>query len=179
MPSKVTAGLSSGGPIDAGPNVYQTDLQANARHLAEGTGGFAMDNSNDLRGPLQRVMEDVRSHYEVTYAPVSENYDGHFRKLEVRLAIPGLKVQSRAGYYAAAAGERRDHRTIRTGCSERHEHGPGPARISLYRRPRSDSAKIPPVWIAASSSPFPAVRCIYDDRGQPDLPKSTCRCWAW
>lgn len=88
------------GSIDAGPNVYQADLQANARRLAEGTGGFAMDNSNDLRGPLQRVMEDVRSHYEVTYAPTSDNYDGHFRKLEVRLAIPGLKVQSRAGYYA-------------------------------------------------------------------------------
>jgi VWFA-related protein len=85
---------------DPGPNVHATDLQANARHLAEGTGGFAMDNSNDLRGPLQRVMEDVRSHYEVTYAPASERFDGHFRKVEVRLGIPGLKVQSRAGYYA-------------------------------------------------------------------------------
>jgi len=80
--------------------IYQTDLQANARHLAEGTGGFAMDNSNDLRGPLERVMEDIRSHYEVTYAPTSKNFDGHFRKLEVKLDRPGLKVQSRAGYYA-------------------------------------------------------------------------------
>lgn len=81
-------------------DILQTDLQANARRLAQGTGGFAMDNSNDLCGSLQRVMEDVRSHYEVTYAPASENYDGHFRKLEVRLTIPRLKVQSRAGYYA-------------------------------------------------------------------------------
>ncbi len=83
-----------------GPNVHATDLQANARHLAEGTGGFAMDNSNDLRGPLQRVMEDVRSHYEVTYAPRSDHFDGHFRKVEVRLGSRRLKVQSRAGYYA-------------------------------------------------------------------------------
>jgi VWFA-related protein len=80
--------------------VYQTDLQSNARHLAEGTGGFAMDNSNDLRGPLERVMEDIRSHYEVTYSPTSKNFDGHFRKLEVKLDRPGLKLQSRAGYYA-------------------------------------------------------------------------------
>jgi len=85
---------------DPGPTVNSTDLQANARRLAERTGGFAMDNSNDLRGPLQRVMEDVRSHYEVTYAPRSDRFDGHFRKVEVRLAIPALKVQSRAGYYA-------------------------------------------------------------------------------
>jgi VWFA-related protein len=80
--------------------IYQTDLQANARRLAEGTGGFAMDNSNDLRGPLDRVMEDIRSHYEITYAPTSKSFDGHFRKLEVKLVRTGLKVQSRAGYYA-------------------------------------------------------------------------------
>ena len=92
------SGLDPNGP--GAEAVYQTDLQGNARHLAEGTGGFAMDNSNDLRGPLERVMEDIRSHYEVTYAPTSKNFDGHFRKLEVKLDRPGLKVQSRAGYYA-------------------------------------------------------------------------------
>ena len=82
------------------PDAIHTDLQSNARHLAAGTGGFAMDNSNDLRSPLRRVMEDVRSHYEVTYSPVSTNFDGHFRKLAVRLTRPGVTVQSRAGYYA-------------------------------------------------------------------------------
>jgi VWFA-related protein len=92
---------------DAGPSVMRTDLQANARRLATGTGGFAMDNSNDLRAPLLRLMEDVRSHYEVTYSPVSMNFDGHFRKLALRLARPGVMVQSRAGYYALpmVAGE--------------------------------------------------------------------------
>jgi hypothetical protein len=98
--SAAEQGAGAGADDRVGAAVYQTDLQANARHLAEGTGGFAMDNSNDLRGPLRRVMEDVRSHYEVTYSPTSENYDGHFRKLEVKLSTPGLKVQSRAGYYA-------------------------------------------------------------------------------
>jgi len=84
-----------------------TDLQANARRLATGTGGFAMDNSNDLRAPLRRLMEDVRSHYEVTYSPDSTNFDGHFRKLAVRVSRPGVTIQSRAGYYALpmVAGE--------------------------------------------------------------------------
>ena len=84
----------------AGPDVQATDRQANARHLAQGTGGFAMDNSNDLRGPLVRVMEDIRSHYEVTYVPSSANFDGRFRKLEVRVSRPGIHVASRQGYYA-------------------------------------------------------------------------------
>ena len=90
-----------------GPDAIHTDLQANARHLATGTGGFAMDNSNDLRSPLRRVMEDVSSHYEVTYSPDTTNFDGHFRKLAVRISRPGVTVQSRAGYYALpmVAGE--------------------------------------------------------------------------
>lgn len=90
-----------------GPDAIHTDLQANARHLATGTGGFAMDNSNDLRAPLRRLMEDVRSHYEVTYSPVSSNFDGHFRKLAVQVSRPGVTIQSRAGYYALpmVAGE--------------------------------------------------------------------------
>lgn len=95
------------GISDSGPTVMSTDLQANARRLATGTGGFAMDNSNDLRAPLRRLMEDVRSHYEVTYSPDSTNFDGHFRKLAVRVSRPGVTIQSRAGYYALpiVAGE--------------------------------------------------------------------------
>lgn len=84
--------------LGTGPSVLPTDLQANARRLAEGTGGFAMDNSNDLRAPVARVMEDIRSHYEATYSPANRNLDGRFRRLEVRVTRSGLKVQSRPGY---------------------------------------------------------------------------------
>lgn len=82
------------------PLSLRTDPQANARELAAATGGFAMDNSNDLRGPLQRVMEDVRAHYEVTYTPESQTLDGRFRSIDVKVLRPGLRVQSRKGYYA-------------------------------------------------------------------------------
>ncbi|HLH05566.1 MAG TPA: VWA domain-containing protein [Bryobacteraceae bacterium] len=82
------------------PVSLQTDVQANARELAKGTGGFAMDNSNDLRGPLHRVMDDVRAHYEVTYTPPARALDGRFRTIEVKILRPGVKVQSRKGYFA-------------------------------------------------------------------------------
>jgi VWFA-related protein len=74
--------------------------QQNMLELAEGTGGSAMLNSNDLRAPLQHVMEEVRSHYEIAYHPTSEKYDGHFRTTIVKVNRPGVKVQTRRGYYA-------------------------------------------------------------------------------
>ena len=87
------------GPIEM-PTSLKTDVQANARALAKGTGGFALDNSNDLRARLRRVMEDVRTHYEVTYTPQSAALDGRFHSVHVRVLRPGVKIQSRKGYYA-------------------------------------------------------------------------------
>ncbi|HTQ56381.1 MAG TPA: VWA domain-containing protein [Bryobacteraceae bacterium] len=74
--------------------------QAAMGELAESTGGFLIANTNDIARPLHRVMEDVRAHYELSYVPTSQNYDGHFRKIEVQVARAGAQVQTRSGYFA-------------------------------------------------------------------------------
>jgi hypothetical protein len=76
------------------------DTQQSMRELAESTGGFLVANTNQIELPMRRVMEDVREHYEVAYSPTSSNFDGHFRKIEVRLKRSGLKLQTRKGYFA-------------------------------------------------------------------------------
>ena len=74
--------------------------QQTMQELAEATGGFAVANTNQIEEPMQRMMEDIRTHYELAYTPTSTNYDGHFRKIEVKLARPKIMVQTRSGYYA-------------------------------------------------------------------------------
>jgi VWFA-related protein len=70
------------------------------RELAEATGGFAVTNTNEISLPMQHMMEDMRTHYEVAYSPTSTNYDGHFRKIEVKISRPKTTLQTRKGYYA-------------------------------------------------------------------------------
>lgn len=70
------------------------------RELAESTGGFSVTNTNEISLPMQKIMEDIRTHYELAYAPTSTNYDGHFRKIEVRISRPKITLQTRKGYYA-------------------------------------------------------------------------------
>lgn len=70
------------------------------RELAESTGGFAVSNTNEIALPMQKMMEDIRTHYELAYAPTSTNYDGHFRKIEVKISRPKVTLQTRKGYYA-------------------------------------------------------------------------------
>ncbi len=92
LPYPIRAGGGAGVRLATGDD--------NLRFLAEDTGGFAIADTNDVRVPMRRVMEEVRAHYEAAYAPTSTNYDGHFRMIEVRARRPGLQLQSRKGYFA-------------------------------------------------------------------------------
>ena len=74
--------------------------QATLVEVADATGGFSVRNTNEISAPMQRVMEDIRTHYELSYTPTSTNYDGHFRKIEVRVSRPKTTIQTRKGYYA-------------------------------------------------------------------------------
>lgn len=68
--------------------------------LAEDTGGRAIFNNNDLNWGLQQVMNDTESYYLLAFEPLVSYRDGRFRKLEVRVTRPGLKVRTRKGYFA-------------------------------------------------------------------------------
>jgi VWFA-related protein len=80
--------------------VASANRQEAIRELAERTGGFLIANTNNTDKLLAHVMEEVDTHYEIAYAPVSERDDGRFRKIEVKLTRPGLHVETRSGYYA-------------------------------------------------------------------------------
>jgi VWFA-related protein len=68
--------------------------------LANETGGFLITDTNDLKNRIQQVDEDLHSYYLLSYSSNNQKYDGHFRKIEVKLKRSGLSVQSRKGYYA-------------------------------------------------------------------------------
>ena len=104
-----TAAESSAQAVDPHNGHFQDDdveltavasRQLAMRELAESTGGFAVTNTNEIALPMQRMMEDIRTHYELAYSPTSTTYDGHFRKIEVKVTRPKVMVQTRKGYYA-------------------------------------------------------------------------------
>jgi VWFA-related protein len=69
--------------------------------LAEDTGGFLVQNTNDLAGGFGRILRDNEVYYLLAYEPGNPARDGKFRRIEVRLtARRELKVRSRTGYFA-------------------------------------------------------------------------------
>ncbi len=81
--------------------------QDSLRVLSQETGGFAVVNRNDLATSFERVVVDNSAYYLLGYYSTNERRDGKFRKIEVRVARPGLSVRARKGY-AAARGKTDD-----------------------------------------------------------------------
>lgn len=76
------------------------DSRTGLARLAEETGGFLVDQSNDLTSAFQRIDEDSRFHYLLTYSPKNSTFDGRFRSIQVRVQRPGMQVFARKGYRA-------------------------------------------------------------------------------
>src|SRR5580704_2882701 len=65
--------------------------------LADGTGGFAIYNTNDLLGGLQRIARDQNEFYLLGYVPASSP-EGSCHTLKVKMEHGGMQVRSRSGY---------------------------------------------------------------------------------
>jgi VWFA-related protein len=71
-------------------------LQAEA--IAEGTGGEAFYNNNDLKALLSQAVHDGSNFYTLSYIPPRQEEDGHYHTIKVETTRPGLHLVYRAGY---------------------------------------------------------------------------------
>jgi VWFA-related protein len=68
--------------------------------LASSTGGRAIMNENDLTKATAEAIEIGSNYYTLSYSPSNANWNGDFRKIEVKLARQGHTLAYRHGYYA-------------------------------------------------------------------------------
>jgi VWFA-related protein len=89
-------------PVDAGAVGRNDHLasQHTMNNMAESTGGKSFLNSNDLVLGLRNGIEDGSSYYTLTYYPENKNWDGLFRRIQVKSSRPNLSLRYREGYYA-------------------------------------------------------------------------------
>ena len=68
--------------------------------LAADTGGRAYLDTNDFGVAFTRAAGDLSTYYLLGYQSTNPVRDGRFRRIQVRVGRPGLRVETRAGYYA-------------------------------------------------------------------------------
>lgn len=119
--------------------VTNAQEEASMRQIAKETGGKAYVNTNGLQDAVADAVQNGSSYYTIAYAPENKNFDGRFRKLQVRVDGGGLNLAYRDGYYADPA-----------------------ERIAAH-----DAAQITPILAAMLHGAPPSTQIIFNTRVLP------------
>jgi VWFA-related protein len=99
--------LPTGQTGPTGPHYTLADIQKEKRSadtmlrtLADGTGGTAALDANQLEPALTRIVAESSHYYLLGYTPSSTKRDGRYRSIDVRVRTPGLHATARKGYAA-------------------------------------------------------------------------------
>jgi VWFA-related protein len=95
--------LGRGGRMGSTISAESANLQnvhAAMQDLAERTGGRAFYNTNGIDTAVRKSIDDGSTYYTLAYYPENKNWNGKFRKIQVKVDRPGVKVRHRLGYYA-------------------------------------------------------------------------------
>jgi VWFA-related protein len=88
--------------LERNEDVLRKDPRTSLTLLAEQTGGFLVENTNDLANAFRRVDADRRFYYLLTYAPTNATLDSAWRNVVVTVPNRKVTVRARTGYVATA-----------------------------------------------------------------------------
>jgi Ca-activated chloride channel family protein len=80
----------------------QMDQRRKLRALAELTGGLAFFPTviKDLDATYEKIAAEIRGQFTLGYVSSNTKLDGGWRKVDIRVKRPGVKVRARQGYFA-------------------------------------------------------------------------------
>jgi VWFA-related protein len=102
--------------IEQRPNLRfqaQQDRQAGLIQMADETGGLALLNTNDFRGGLSRIYQQVSTYYTLGVT-LSKLGITSYEKIEVAVSRPGLTVRARKGILPLSETQRVSNRARAT-----------------------------------------------------------------
>jgi Ca-activated chloride channel family protein len=80
----------------------RNELQMRMQQMAEATGGRAFFPTalKDLETSYEKVLSEIKAQYQLGYASTNVAQDGTWRKVDIKVKRPGVKLRSRKGYFA-------------------------------------------------------------------------------
>lgn len=74
--------------------------------LTKNTDGIAIVNTNDLTGGLKRIVDENSAYYLMGYYSTNTKLDGKYRRIDVKVNEPKIRVAARRGYVAGLPGDK-------------------------------------------------------------------------
>lgn len=81
---------------------WSSKARGRMESLAQKTGGrlFTARSVADIEPVLPELAREMRSVYEIAYYPENQAFDGGWRRVRIKVDLPGAEVRSRPGYFA-------------------------------------------------------------------------------
>ncbi len=132
--------------LERNEDVLRRNPRASLGTLAQETGGIYFENTNDLRTGVGRIEEDLRNYYLLGYTPSNTEFDGRFRRIEVKVKRSDVVVAARKGYFGV--------------------RNPGGVAISAGEAAALGALERKPV---PNAFPVRAAALLFPERGRPGL----------
>jgi VWFA-related protein len=102
--SNIESGMSRGNGNFAKDNqnffAQTAGEQTTMNQMARDTGGEVFVNTNGLKGAIEKAIAAGSDYYTIDYEPTNHDWNGNYRKTEVKVDRPKIALSYRRGYYA-------------------------------------------------------------------------------
>jgi Ca-activated chloride channel family protein len=90
------------GLLEHQPSSVKAEQRMRLQQITEATGGqaFFPFSMKEVESAYDKILAQIRAQYSLGYASTNEKADGQWRKVEIKVKRPDIRIQARKGYFA-------------------------------------------------------------------------------
>jgi Ca-activated chloride channel family protein len=90
------------GLLEHQPSSVKSEQRMRLAQITENTGGqaFFPFSMKEVDSAYEKILAQIRAQYSLGYISTNEKWDGQWRKVEIKVKRPDLRIQTRKGYFA-------------------------------------------------------------------------------
>jgi Ca-activated chloride channel family protein len=90
------------GLLEHQPSSVKAEQRMRLQQITEATGGqaFFPFSMKEVDAAYEKILAQIRAQYSLGYASTNAKTDGEWRKVEIKVKRPDVRIQSRKGYFA-------------------------------------------------------------------------------
>jgi Ca-activated chloride channel homolog len=90
------------GLLEHQPSSVKSDQRMRLQQITDATGGqaFFPFSMKEVDSAYEKILAQIRAQYSIGYLSTNEKADGQWRKVEIKVKRPDVRLQARKGYFA-------------------------------------------------------------------------------
>jgi VWFA-related protein len=90
------------GLLEHQPSSVKSDQRMRLQQITDATGGqaFFPFSMKEVDSAYEKILAQIRAQYSIGYLSTNEKTDGQWRKVEIKVKRPDIRIQARKGYFA-------------------------------------------------------------------------------